>query len=105
MTVPRQEGRATRVAELDARPATLDDARPVADILTAIDPDDPTDPEIQRYQWKTAPPWPRHRFALESGGKLVGLAYQAHAPWEEMPVNEELGYKQFGAGIQFLKPA
>lgn len=85
MTTPTQQGSNIRVADLDARPATLDDARTAADVLTAIDPDDPTDPEITRYQWETAPPWPRHRFALESGGRVVGLAFQAHAPWEEMP--------------------
>lgn len=80
-----QRAAPVRVADLDARPATIDDAAAVADVLTAIDPDDPTDPEIQRFQWETAPPWPRHRFALESGGKIVGFAFQAHAPWEEMP--------------------
>ena len=85
MTVPTRQGSNVRVADLDARPATLDDAAAVADVLTAADPDDPTDPEIQRYQWETAPPWPRHRFALERDGRLVGLAFQAHAPWAEMP--------------------
>jgi mycothiol synthase len=87
-----------RVADLDARPATIDDAAPVADVLTAIDPDDPSDPAIQRYQWKTAPPWPRDRFALEKSGRLVGFAFQAHAPWEEMP-------ERFGFVGAWLHPA
>lgn len=98
MTAPAQEGSSARVADLDARLATLDDAGPIADVLTAIDPDDPTDPEIQRYQWKTAPPWPRHRFALERAGKLVGFAFQAHAPWEKMP-------DRFGFVGAWLHPA
>lgn len=74
-----------RVADLEARPATLDDAATVADIQTAIDPDDPSDPEVTRYQWKTAPPWPRERFLFELAGRPVGFAYHAHTPWKEMP--------------------
>lgn len=86
MTAPTgHDAGPVRVADLDARPATIDDAAAVADVLTAIDTDDPTDPEIQRYQWETAPPWPRQRFALERVGRLVGFAFEAHAPWEEMP--------------------
>ena len=74
-----------RTADLDARPATLDDAARVADLLALVDPEDPADPEILRYQWKTAPPWPRERFVLEKGGRTVGFAFHAHAPWEKMP--------------------
>ncbi|CAN5151368.1 hypothetical protein BH18CHL2_BH18CHL2_05980 [soil metagenome] len=74
-----------RVADLDARPATLDDAAVAADVMSALDPDDPVDPLINRYQWKTAPPWPRERFVLEAAGRPVGFAFHAHVPWEEMP--------------------
>ena len=98
MTARTHQGSSVRVADLDARPATLEDAGPIADVLSAIDPDDPTDPEIQRYQWETAPPWPRDRFALERGGKLIGFAFQAHAPWEEMP-------DRFGFVGAWLEPA
>lgn len=87
-----------RVADLDARPATLDDAATVADIQTAIDPDDPSDPEVIRYQWKTAPPWPRERFLFELDGRPVGFAYHAHAPWEEMP-------QRYGWVGAYLHPA
>ncbi len=87
----------TRVADLEARPATLDDATIVSDIQTAIDPDDPSDPQITRYQWKTALPWPRERFLLELAGRAVGFAYHAHAPWEEMS-------QRFGWVGAYLQP-
>ncbi|HET8570053.1 MAG TPA: GNAT family N-acetyltransferase [Candidatus Limnocylindria bacterium] len=74
-----------RIADLDARPATIDDAARVADLLALVDPEDPADPEVLRYQWKTAPPWPRERFVLEKDGRTVGFAFHSHAPWEKMP--------------------
>lgn len=90
MTSRTQHGPSVRVADLDARPATIDDAAAVADVFTEIDPDDPTDPEISRYQWETAPPWPRERFVLEQDGIPVGFAFHAHVPWEQMP--DRYGY-------------
>jgi RimJ/RimL family protein N-acetyltransferase len=79
------EAAVTRVGDLTARAATLDDAEFAADVWTAHDPDDPVDPLIQRYQWKTAPPWPRERFIFELDGRAVGQGFHAHAPWEQMP--------------------
>jgi RimJ/RimL family protein N-acetyltransferase len=87
-----------RVADLEARPASLEDAALAADVMTALDPDDPIDPLINRYQWKTAPPWPRERFVLESRGRPVGFAFHAHVPWEEMP-------ERFAFVGAFLAPA
>ncbi len=74
------------VADLVVRPASLDDAAFVADLFTALDPDEPFDPHIQRYQWENAPPEQVfERFIVERSGAPVGFAAHAHMPWEKLP--------------------
>ncbi len=74
------------VADLRVRAATLDDAPFAADLFTALDPDEPSDPKIQRHQWENAPREQIfERFVIERGGGPVGLAVHAHMPWEKLP--------------------
>ena len=40
-----------KAADLELRPATLDDAAFVADVDTAVFPDDPEDPQMLRHYW------------------------------------------------------
>lgn len=88
-----------RIGDLKIRPGTLDDAQFVADVFTAIDPDEPTDPLIMRYQWEHSPPEQVfERFVAEKDGKPVGFAGHAHMPWEKMP-------KRFGFVGGDLLPA
>ena len=69
------------------RPATLDDARISADIVTAYHPDEPCDPSIERYVW--ANPNPEdfvERFVAEtSESKPVAVASWYHADWSKLP--------------------
>ena len=75
-----------RAADLTLRPATFDDAAFVADLLTALDPDDPQDPTLMRYWWENADPeWTHERWIAERGARAVGFAVHRHAPWEAMP--------------------
>lgn len=72
--------------DLTFRPATLDDAAAVAESMTALFPDEPTDPVMERYWWETDDPtWTTERFAVERGGRVVGIALHRHAPWDKMP--------------------
>jgi mycothiol synthase len=75
-----------RRGELAFRPATLDDAAAVADVNTALFPDEPSDPVLERHWWETEDPaWTIERFAIERDGGIVGMALHRHAPWEKMP--------------------
>lgn len=68
------------------RPATLEDAAFSADVFTANDPDEPTDPVLQRYQWENPPAdHVMEPFVAEHGDAPAGFAVQAHAVWEKMP--------------------
>ena len=69
----------TRARDLAVRPATFDDAAFVADLFTALNPDEPSDPVVQRYQWENAPPEQVfERFIAERDGAPVGFAAHAH---------------------------
>lgn len=72
--------------DLAFRPATLEDAAVVAEINTALFPDEPSDPQLERHWWTTDDPaWTIERYALEKDGSVVGLATHRHAPWDKMP--------------------
>jgi GNAT superfamily N-acetyltransferase len=74
------------VADLALRPATLDDAAFAADMYTALQPDDPEDPELWRDWWANVDPAATvERFIAVRDGKPVGLAGMQHAAWEKMP--------------------
>ena len=83
-------------AGLAFRPASLDDARWTADLLTARVPDEPTDPELLRHWWASDDPeWTIERFVVERAGVAIGLAWQVHARWEKMPER----YARVGAAL------
>lgn len=74
------------IADLELRPATLDDARFAADLYTALRPHDPADPAQLRHWWTIeAADNVIERWVALRGGRMVGLAFQRHAPWDKMP--------------------
>lgn len=76
----------TKIADLELRPATLDDATFVADMHTALRPDDPDDPAGMRHWWKIeASDNVVERWVATHDGRAVGFAFTRHAPWEKMP--------------------
>lgn len=75
-----------QVADLELRPATLDDAAFAADLYTALRPDDPDDPALMRSWWKIeAMDNVIERWVASRDGRPVGQVFQRHAPWDKMP--------------------
>ena len=75
-----------RIADLELRPATLDDAPIVADIDTEIRHDDPEDPVLLRHWWQlVGADAVVRRFIAERDGTPVGYALWNHLSWERMP--------------------
>jgi GNAT superfamily N-acetyltransferase len=75
-----------KVADLELRPATLDDASFGADLDTALRPDDPSDPALTRHWWTIeAADNVVERWVATQNGRPVGLVFHRHAPWEKMP--------------------
>ena len=75
-----------KVADLELRPATLDDAAFVADVDTAVSPDDPKDPQMERHYWTMVEPGSTvDRFIASLGGTDVGYVNRSHASWAKMP--------------------
>lgn len=75
-----------KVADLELRPATLDDAALAADIVTESHPDDPEDPQTTRHEWSMAAPddvVDRHVALLD--GDAVGFTTREHPAWTKMP--------------------
>jgi GNAT superfamily N-acetyltransferase len=85
-----------KIADLQLRSATLDDAAIVADIYTETHPDDPEDPKLQRHWWSMVDPDATvERFIALRDGKFAGYAMWQHPSWKKMPeryvrVNAEL---------------
>ena len=79
------------------RPARLEDAAFVADLRTALRPDEPEDPTSVRHWWTSADPtWTIEHFIAEITGASVGHLEHHHAPWAQMP-------KRYGrVGADFL---
>jgi GNAT superfamily N-acetyltransferase len=75
------------LANLELRPASLDDAAMVADLETARNPDEPRDPAMLRFWWSASPPDEvfTRQIAVREGVAHAYL-YAAHLPWEK---NEE----------------
>ena len=72
-----------KVADMTVRPATLADAEFVADMETAIRPDDPRDPVTLKDYWRNPEDNTKiERFIGEIGGVPVGYAHQRHDIWK-----------------------
>ncbi len=80
------------------REATLDDADLVADLTTAITPDDPRDGTMLAFWWSHDPTSDRFiRLLAERGGAAVLYVSASHSQWEE-------GERRFGAILVRLHP-
>jgi GNAT superfamily N-acetyltransferase len=75
-----------KVADLELRTATIEDAAAVADIDTAVFPDDPEDPQLERYWWtlREATDVTERMIALHAGA-IAGYTFRRHPAWEKMP--------------------
>jgi GNAT superfamily N-acetyltransferase len=88
-----------KVADLQLRTATLDDAGFAADMYTALRPDDPDDPAILRHWWTIeAADNVVERWVVSHDGRPAGFAFTRHAPWDKMP-------ERFGRVSADLLPA
>ncbi|HEY3217673.1 MAG TPA: hypothetical protein VGK15_01140 [Candidatus Limnocylindria bacterium] len=88
-----------KVADMTLRPATLDDAAFVADILTERHPDDPEDPQLMRHWWTIQDPAATvERFIPSVGGADIGYVMRSHESWAKMP-------ERFGRMSCSLRPA
>jgi len=74
------------MSELTFRPATLDDARIVADIETELRPDDAEDPQMVRHWWTILESDAAYgRWIASLDGNAVGYARWDHPAWAKMP--------------------
>lgn len=88
-----------KVADLELRPATLDDAAFVADVQTEVHPDDPEDPQLLRHFWTLLDPETTvERFIVSLNGASAGVATRSHQAWSKMP-------KRFGRVGMELRPS
>ena len=75
-----------KVADITLRQAQLSDARFVADMDTAIHPDDPRDPVALEDYWRNPEASLRiERFIGELDGAAVAYAHQRHEDWAQAP--------------------
>jgi GNAT superfamily N-acetyltransferase len=75
------------MGDLEFRPATLDDASFSADVYTAVFPERPTDPVIERYWWEQPDDtFVTRRWIVQQGGRDIGVAYFEHPAWEKLQV-------------------
>ena len=71
-----------KVADMTLREATLSDAEFVADMDTALRPDDPRDPITLKDYWRNPEENAKiERFIGEIGGEPVAYAFQRHQLW------------------------
>ncbi len=88
-----------KVADMELRPATIDAASFVADVDTAVHPDDAEDPTMVRHSWSmTGPDVTVERFIASLNGQDVGYAVRTHESWEKMP-------RRFGRIRAEIRPA
>jgi hypothetical protein len=74
------------VADMTLRPATLDDASFVADVLTELHPDEPVDPKLERHWWSIHDPEATvERFIVSAAGADAGHVMRSHESWAKMP--------------------
>lgn len=75
----------TTRSELNFRAALLEDAGFVADLDTALFPDEPEDPVLLRFAWENEDPeWVQERLIILQDGRPVGFAFHSHPPWEKV---------------------
>ncbi|HEX2680674.1 MAG TPA: GNAT family N-acetyltransferase [Candidatus Dormibacteraeota bacterium] len=72
---------------LQLRPATLDDARLVADLETRAEPDDPHDADLLRHRWSMTDrfDFAMREIALEDG-EAIAFVGARHEPWDSADV-------------------
>jgi GNAT superfamily N-acetyltransferase len=84
--------------DLKLRTATLDDARMVADLEAARNPQDPRDPTMLRFWWETRAPDEAHMgLVAATSGSAIAFIEAGHDPWETVP-------KRFGYIRPLLHP-
>ena len=72
-----------KVADMTVRPAKLADAEFVADLETALRPDDPRDPVTLEDYWRNPEENAKiERFIGEIGGDRVAFSHQRHDAWK-----------------------
>jgi GNAT superfamily N-acetyltransferase len=72
-----------KAADMILREAKLGDAEFVADLETAIRPDDPRDPVTLKDYWRNPEEHAKiERFIADIGGERVGYAHQRHELWK-----------------------
>ena len=72
-----------KIADLTLREAKLGDAEFVADLETAVRPDDPRDPVTLKDYWRNPEENAKiERFIGEIGGNPVAYAFQRHETWQ-----------------------
>jgi GNAT superfamily N-acetyltransferase len=85
-------------SRLQLRTATMDDARIVADLEAARNPQDPRDPTMLRFWWATRAQDEAHMVKVaESDSSAVAFIEASHEPWAAMP-------KRFGSIRLLLHP-
>src|SRR5437868_4952583 len=88
-----------KVNDLELRPAGLDDAAFVADVLTEAHPDDPEDPQLMRHWWTIQDPEATvERFIVSAGGSDLGHVMRSHESWAKAP-------ERFGRMSCVLRPS
>lgn len=76
----------TVASDLQLRPASPDDAPFAADVLTAVRPSQPTDPEILRYWWSQPDEnLEFRRWLIVRGDGPIGYGVLEHPRWEVQP--------------------
>jgi GNAT superfamily N-acetyltransferase len=86
-------------ADVRLRPARIEDAAFVADLYTAVTPDDPQDPVQYEDRWRNPDVHVRReRFIGELDGERVAYGEHRHATWERMP-------KRYGSVAGDLLPS
>jgi hypothetical protein len=75
------------MGELEFREATLDDASFSADVQTAVFPERPTDPVVERYWWaQPDDTFVIRRWVVRRDRADIGVAYFDHPAWERLEV-------------------
>ncbi|MEO8744378.1 MAG: GNAT family N-acetyltransferase [Candidatus Dormiibacterota bacterium] len=75
----------SRRLEINLRPATFDDAKMVADLESARDPEDPRDPDMLRFWWRAHTSGEVNaRFVAEREGRAIAFVGAVHESWTGM---------------------
>lgn len=75
------------MGDLRFRDATLDDAAFYADVYTAVRPERPTDPVVERYWWaQPEDTYVSRRWVVQRDGRDIGVATFEHPAWAKLRV-------------------